>query len=141
MTADIQDAIERKLTIKAPIDRVYRGFINEFLKNTEDKLAAGEHAVLDFGEYGKSSIHVVAAEPFTYFAYRWVPGTCFEGDIYAEGCTLVELKLAEIEGGTSLTLIESGFASLRPERYREAIDNNSAGWDEELGNLVTSLEG
>jgi hypothetical protein len=141
MTSQVQDTIERRLTIKASIDRVYRGFINEFLKNTEDNLIAGEYAILDFGEYGRSTIHVVATEPFTYFAYRWVPGTCFEGDIYAKGCTLVELKLAETDAGTDLTLIESGFASLPSERYKESIENNTAGWDEELGNLVKFLEG
>jgi uncharacterized protein YndB with AHSA1/START domain len=140
MASNIQDTIERHLIIKAPIERVYQGVIDDFLKNVEGKLAAGEHVLFNFGEYGKSSAHIIAADPFTYFAYRWVPGMIYEGDIYEKGCTLVEFKLSETEEGTSLTLTESGFASLPPERYQEAVDNNSAGWDEELANLLEYLK-
>ena len=48
-----------------------------------------------------------------------------------------EFELEEIEGGTRLLLVESGFASLPAE----SRDENEAGWDEELGHLRNYLLG
>jgi Activator of Hsp90 ATPase homolog 1-like protein len=61
------------------------------------------------------------------FSYRWEPGQVRAGG----ATTLVEFELEEIEGGTRLSLVESGFASLKPESRRE----NEFGWDDELGHL------
>lgn len=61
------------------------------------------------------------------FSYRWEPSQTPSGG----PTTLVEFELEEIEGGTRLTLVESGFAALPAESRRE----NEFGWDEELGHL------
>jgi uncharacterized protein YndB with AHSA1/START domain len=141
MTSQLQDRIERTIVINAPIERVFRGVREDMLGKTVGELAADSHVVFDFGEWGKSSVHVIAYQPPTYVAYRWVPGTIFEGDIYEKGSTLVEFFLTEVEGGTEFRLVESGFASLPAERFTEALENNTAGWDEELNNLVEYIKG
>jgi uncharacterized protein YndB with AHSA1/START domain len=139
MSDQIQDRIERSIVINAPIDRVFRGVREDMLGKTVGELAADSHVVFDFGEWGRSSVHVIAFEPPNYVAYRWVPGTVFEGDIYEKGSTLVEFFLKEVEGGTEFRLVESGFASLPTERFTEALENNTAGWEEELSNLVANV--
>lgn len=136
MNTGIQDKIEKTIVINAPIERVFVGVREDLLGKAVGELKADAHVYFDFGDYGKTSVHVIAYDPPTYVAYRWVPGTIFEGDIYAMGSTLVEFSLREVEGGTEFKLLESGFASLPAERYQEAMENNSAGWDEEVANLV-----
>jgi uncharacterized protein YndB with AHSA1/START domain len=140
MNRAVQDFIERKIVINAPIERVYQGLQEDFLGKIVGERVPGSHVYFNFGEWGNSSAHIIDVQPPTYFSYRWVPGTIYEGDIYEMGCTLVEFKLAEVEGGTELTVFESGFASLPAERYQEAMDNNSAGWDEEIAGLVEYLK-
>lgn len=140
LNQQIQDQIERTIVINAPIERVFQGVREDLLGKTVGELVAGAHVHFDFGEWGRSSVHVIAYDPPSYVAYRWVPGTIFEGDIYEMGSTLVEFRLREVEGGTEFKLVESGFASLPTERYTEAIENNTAGWDQEIANLVEFVQ-
>ncbi len=137
----MQDTIERTIVVKAPLERVYQAVISDFFKAWDRDFIADTHGFFDFGEWGRSSVHLVSVEPPTYISYRWVPGTIFEGDIYQEGCTLVEFTLSENDGQTTLTLKESGFASLPAERYQEAMENNTAGWNEEVANFAKLFEG
>ncbi len=148
MNTTLQDRIERELTLKAPIERVFRALTDAgelakwFPKAIEGRVAPGETAVFDFGEYGKAPVHVVAVEPFSYFAFRWVPGSVpFRGDPLSRPNTLVEFRLEEVEGGTRLRLTESGFASLPAEEHAKSLEENTQGWDSELASLVRFVEG
>jgi len=49
---------------------------------------------------------------------------------------LVEFRLEERGDGTLLTLTESGFAKLPPERRGEAFRMNEGGWAEQLENIA-----
>jgi uncharacterized protein YndB with AHSA1/START domain len=49
-------------------------------------------------------------------------------DYAQEPMTLVALELAEVAGGTRLTITESGFDRLPPERRAKAFEMNSGGW-------------
>lgn len=49
--------------------------------------------------------------------------------------TRVEFGLEEVEGGTQLTLFESGFAELPPESRAD----HESGWDSELAELEEYL--
>lgn len=62
------------------------------------------------------------------------------GDVLAEPNTLVEFRLEETEEGTRVNLTESGFASLRPGVYEDAMRENTSGWDSELAELVALFE-
>ena len=44
-------------------------------------------------------------------------------------------QLQEVEGGTLLTVVESGFDSVPPSRRLEAFRMNSQGWEAQMGNL------
>ena len=49
------------------------------------------------------------------------------------------LTLEAIEGGTQLTVVESGFDTLSTPV--ESMESNRGGWDHELDELVAYLEG
>ena len=70
-------------------------------------------------------------------AFRWASGAMPPvGDVLASSNTLVEFRLEEVDEGTRLSMVESGFASLPKEIYDEAMRDNSNGWDSELAELV-----
>ena len=142
----MQDTIVREITVKAPKERVYLAVTDPnqitswFPDTIEGKLEVGERPVLGFGEHGRSSIYVEAAQPFEYFAYRWVPGAGgIVGDVLTVPNTLVEFHIEESSDGTKITLKESGFASLPTELAEESLKQNSGGWEYMMGRLEKVL--
>ncbi|MFV8316677.1 SRPBCC family protein [Mycobacterium sp. 23] len=65
---------------------------------------------------------IVAVEPPRRFAYRWPI------DPDREDTTLVEFILAEVSGGVSLTIVESGFDAIPEARRGPSFEANSEGW-------------
>ncbi len=55
--------------------------------------------------------------------------------LISEPMTLVEFLLEPRDGGTLVTVVESGFDRLPPERIAEAWRMNERGWAERLVNL------
>lgn len=85
---------------------------------------------------------MVRLEPPRYAAYRWASG--FPGEEPGEAnATLVEVSLAERDGGVVVRVVESGFAGLRGGRtFRDARhEDNVAGWAMQLARLVAAAEG
>ena len=74
-------------------------------------------------------------EPKT-LVYRWARDA--NVDPVPGNSTVVRFDLAEIEGGTRLTLVETGFEELVDPQ--SAHDGNVDGWRAELGDLVEFLE-
>jgi uncharacterized protein YndB with AHSA1/START domain len=76
-------------------------------------------------------------KPEHLFSYTWHPYAIEPGvDYSGETPTLVEFRLEETGDDTLLTLIESGFAKLPPERRAEAFRMNESGWAEQLENIA-----
>jgi hypothetical protein len=46
--------------------------------------------------------------------------------------TLVEFRLEEVDGGTLLKVVESGFDRLPPDRRDEAFRMNDGGWTHQM---------
>ena len=150
MNSAIQDSIEKEFVVRASKERVYAAlttpeqFVKWFSVGVEGKFESGERPVVDFGEYGKFKIYVVAANPYDYFAYRCVPGSIycpqgFLGDVLEHPNTLVEFTLTAVAGGTKVHLKESGIASLPAEVIEETLKGNDAGWEFMLGRLEAYL--
>lgn len=69
-------------------------------------------------------------EPMERFAFRWHPYAIDPGSDYSqEPTTLVTFALADAEGGTQLTITESGFDQLPLERRAAAFRANEGGWE------------
>jgi uncharacterized protein YndB with AHSA1/START domain len=137
MKTRLQDKVEREVIIRAPKERIYAAltqpelFIKWWPKAIKGRIAVGETPVLDFGECGMCAFHIVAAEPHTYFAYRWAQGALPEEgelDPLTLPNTLVEFRLEDMKDGTRVRVTESGLASLPPERYDRSVPNIDEGW-------------
>jgi hypothetical protein len=56
-------------------------------------------------------------------------------DYSSEPTTLVEFKLSEVDSGTLLRVIESGFDQIPASRRAEAFRMNTGGWEEQMLNI------
>ncbi|HMF88327.1 MAG TPA: hypothetical protein VK575_09620 [Gemmatimonadaceae bacterium] len=56
-------------------------------------------------------------------------------DYSLEPTTLVEFMLEEVNGGTSLTIVESGFDRIRLARRAEAFRMNDNGWTGQIKSI------
>ena len=74
-------------------------------------------------------IFVEELTPMTRFAFRWHPFAIDSNHDYSsEPTTLVAFSLVEVDGGTQLTITESGFDQLPAERRSQAFNANDEGW-------------
>lgn len=80
-------------------------------------------------------------EPERYFSFRWIPyGVDAEIDPVNEPTTLVEFRLEPVDGGTRLTIVESGFDRVPAHRRTRAFRMNEGGWAGQSENLKKYVE-
>jgi uncharacterized protein YndB with AHSA1/START domain len=140
------DRIEKTIVLRAPQARVWRALTTaeEFgawfgvkLEGafTPGARVAGKISTPGY-EHLTMEIMVERVEPERLFSYRWHPYAIDPGVDYSkEPTTLVEFQLSEVSNGTRLTLVESGFDSLPPERRAEAFRMDDRGWTEQIKNI------
>jgi len=142
-----EDRIEKQIELKAPRARVwraltdYREFSEWFGVKLENAFVPGQtaHGQITYPGYEHVRMEVVVQEmkPEQLFSYTWHPYAIEPGvDYSAEIPTLVEFRLEETLDGTLLTVTESGFAKLPPQRRAEAFRMNEGGWEEQLENIA-----
>lgn len=143
-----RDRIERQVVIKAPRSRVWQVLTNpeEFGKwfgvalrgrsFTAGQRTSGQITYPGY-EHLVFEIWIERVEPERIFSWRWHPYAIDpQVDYSQEPTTLVEFALQEAEGGTLLTVVESGFDKLPEGRRPEAFRMNCGGWDQQLQNIV-----
>jgi uncharacterized protein YndB with AHSA1/START domain len=152
MTTTNTDKIERKVLLKAPRSRVWRAISNSaefgswFKVRFDEDFRAGEtiHGKLTEPGYEGLDFECDVAEivPETLFSFRWHP---YSGDpdydYGDEPMTLVSFHLEDAPEGTLLTLTESGFDAIRPERHQAAFEGNSGGWDIQAERIAAYVSG
>lgn len=134
---DSRYVITRTVTLPAPVERVWRAISDPDeiacwfpTKSAEiDALEPGGRGILTWADHGSFPIVVEAVEAPSYLAWTWG----HESEDHPT--TLVEWRLQPADGGTVLTLTESGIRA--PEHFAD----NSQGWDEELGQLRDHIAG
>ena len=138
--------IRKHLLIRAPQSRVWRAITDSaqfgawFQVHLESPFAVGQatsgQSTYKGWEHVRFTLVTEALEPETRFAYRWHPyAVDMTRDYSSEPMTLVEFLLEPRDGGTLVTVVESGFDKLPPERIAEAFRMNERGWDEQLVNI------
>jgi uncharacterized protein YndB with AHSA1/START domain len=146
MTDTVSDRIEKKINLSAPLSRVWRAisdareFGEWFKVKLESPFAPGAtvygQVTYEGYEHLKVELKIVDMIPERYFAYRWRPNAIDPNKDYsAEPMTLVEFTLEPAPGGTSLTIVESGFDGVPLERRAEAFRGNDSGWTAQLANI------
>ena len=145
------DEIRRQLHIRAPQARVWRAITDSqqfgawFRVKLEAPFVVGQptsgQITYPGWEHVRFTLHTEAIEPETRFAYRWHPyAVDMNKDYSSEPTTLVEFLLQPRDGGTLVTVVESGFDRLPPERLAEAFRMNERGWAEQLDNIRAYLD-
>jgi len=140
------DRIEKTTRLRAPRSRVWRALTNaeEFgtwfgvkVQGAFKEGATSRGSITTPGyEHLTMEIQVERIEPERYFAYRWHPYAIDPGvDYSSEPTTLVEFRLDDADGGTLLTIVESGFDRIPLERRREAYRMNDQGWTQQTKNI------
>lgn len=146
------DRIEKSIVLRAPQSRVWRAIAdaNEFGSWFGMRLASafapgarvtGRITTPGY-EHLTVEMFVERVEPERLFSYRWHPYAVDPAVDYAgEPTTLVEFHLAEVEGGTRLTVVESGFDRLPAARRGEAFRMNDEGWAGQVENVQRYVGG
>jgi len=136
----VPDEVRRVVEIRAPRERVWSALTepSELLRWFPTEAAAidlrpGGAASFVWDESEDEAI-VDVVEPPHRLVFRWRPSGL------DRPYTSVSFALEEIEDGTRLTLVESGFASLPGQIREQSQRGNDAGWRDELDELKTYLE-
>jgi uncharacterized protein YndB with AHSA1/START domain len=76
------------------------------------------------------ALYVERVEPMNLLSFRWHPFAIASAvDYSSEPMTLVTFTLEAVEGGTMLTIVESGFDAIPIARRADAFDANEEGWN------------
>jgi uncharacterized protein YndB with AHSA1/START domain len=141
------DRIERKILLKATPARVWRALSNPEelgswfgVKFTTQAFTPGQPAKGKITHPGYEHLEFVVTidrmEPERLLSWRWHPYAIETNVDYSkEQPTLVSFTLEKVEGGTLLTLTESGFDNVPAARRAEAFRMNNGGWDQQMKNI------
>lgn len=140
--------IERSTFIRAPRARLWRALtdIAEFCRwfSAETDAAAFQPgAPIRFrstypGPYKGAEfvVHIEEAVREERFSWHWHPGAKQAGeDVSQEPMTLVTFTLEDADGGTRVTVTESGFDHLFAARRERAFKDNDGGWKIQMAAL------
>lgn len=146
------DRIEKNVLLRAPKARVWRALTdaNEFGSwfgvKMESGFAVGQstagHVTNPGYEHLRMEVEIDRMEAETLFSFRWHPNaTDPKKDYSDEPTTLVEFRLEEVADGTLLTVVESGFDQIPPERRTDAFHRNSNGWAQQMERIKRHVGG
>lgn len=141
------DRIEKQIDLRAARSRVWRALTSAeefgtwFRVNLDGAFAEGAtvRGRITHPGYEHLTVEILVEriEAERYFSYRWHPYPIDPAvDYSAEPTTLVEFTLQETEGGTALTIVESGFDRIPLGRRSEAFRMNDQGWTGQIKNLA-----
>ncbi|MGW4770487.1 SRPBCC domain-containing protein [Nocardia sp. NPDC004278] len=138
------DRIERSVHIDQPLERVWaaittaEGLGSWFGDSAEVDMRVGGTAKLAWAGGNAAELRIERLEPQTTFGYTWPIHGLPDSDPRR---TYVEFTLTPNGTGTTVTVVETGFAQLEPDDHRKAFDGNTDGWAKEFAKLVTYLHG
>jgi uncharacterized protein YndB with AHSA1/START domain len=137
------DRIERAVDIARPPATVWaalttaEGLGTWFGHQATIDLRPGGAAQMTWDHGHRAEMRIERVEEPTVFGFTWHIYGLPDDDPRR---TYVEFTLEPSGSGTRLTVVESGFAQLTDEAFREAYDGNTKGWASELGELVEYLD-
>lgn len=143
-----EHTITKKILLRAPLERVWHAVSDSasfgawFGARFEGPFVAGQRVRGQIAPTQMDPTIAAMQEPYSglpcdllierlepprLLSFRWHPGA--EGGDLDGVTTLVTFELADAEGGTLLTITESGFEHLPPERRAKAFSDNEGGWE------------
>ena len=152
MKTSSTDSIRKEIALSAPRSRVWRALTDAaefgawFGVRLEDPFRIGEafRGQITHPGYEHLTLEawVESMDPEHSFSFRWCPYAMDpDVDYSGEPTTLVEFRLEAKDGGTLLTVTESGFDSI-PEEHRSAsFMRNEGGWTGQMENIRKHVDG
>lgn len=139
------DRIERTVELAHPPETVWAALTTaEGLgtwfgnRGAEVDLRVGGQAKLTWDSGDTATLTIERLEPPRVFAYTWPVYGLPQDDLRR---TYVEFTLEPTGKGTSLRVVESGFAQVPDtDQHKVAYEGNTNGWKSELGELVAYLD-
>ena len=137
------DRIERTIEVAHPPGQVWaalttaEGLGTWFGNQAEIDLRPGGSASMKWDHGHIADMRVERVEEPAVFGFTWHIYGLPDDDPRR---TYVEFTLEPAGAGTRLTVVETGFAQLTDDAFREAYDGNTKGWASELGELVDYLD-
>ncbi|MEP7326674.1 MAG: SRPBCC family protein [Gemmatimonadota bacterium] len=146
------DRIEKKIQLRAPRAKVWRALTDAtefavwFKAKLDGSFAVGRTVKGNITHPGyehlKIEMIIERMDAEDAFSYRWHPYPIDpKVDYSVEPTTLVEFRLQEQDGGTLLTVVESGFDTIPAGRRDEAFRMNDKGWAGQLENIKRHVAG
>ena len=142
----MSDRIEKTVELKAPVSRVWRALTDHeefgawFRVKLDGPFVPGKVSTgrITYPGYEHIQWHATVKEmkPEELFSFTWHPyGIDPKVDYSTEEPTLVEFRLKPKNGGTLLTVTESGFDRVPEHRRLEAFRMNDGGWEIQMKNI------
>ncbi len=148
------DRIEKRVLLRAPLERVWHAISDSeqfgaWFGVAFDRMFA-EGATLvgtcipttvdpEVAKHQESyagtlfEIVIDRIEPMRLFSFRWHPFAIEQGVDYShEPMTTVTFALEATDGGTLLTITETGFEAVPLARRSDAFETNEEGWTEQI---------
>ena len=143
MSITSTDRIEKHVLIRAPRARVWRAlaeageFGSWFGVEMTGPFTPGARVTGRITHEGYEhlpfEITIDRVEPERLFSWRWHPNAVEPGVDYTdEPTTLVVFELEDADGGTMLTVVESGFDGIPLSRRAAAYRGNDDGWAQQV---------
>jgi uncharacterized protein YndB with AHSA1/START domain len=147
----MSNVIEKRIKIDAPVSRVWRALTDHkefgtwFRVKLDGPFVPGQvsrgRITYPGYEHLKWEATVDTMEPEWLFSFTWHPYAVDPDiDYSSEPTTLVEFRLEVKDGGTLLTVTETGFDAIPKDRRFEAYRMNEGGWTEQMDNVRRHVE-
>jgi uncharacterized protein YndB with AHSA1/START domain len=143
MDVAITDRIEKSVVLRAPRAQVWRAIAEaeafgrwfgvELAGSFAPGVRVAGRITHEGYEHVPFEITIEAMEPERLLSWRWHPNSVETGvDYGAEPTTLVVFELDDVDEGTRLTVVESGFDGIPLARRAEAYRGNEEGWSAQM---------
>ncbi|MCM3778422.1 SRPBCC family protein [Microbacterium hydrocarbonoxydans] len=139
-------SVRRTIRIDAPIEKVWAavthpGHISRWFGRAEfDGSSVGATGTLTFDDYGAIPLRIEAIDEPRLVSYRWSNDDA-SGSLppeVDERSTVFTFTLEPLDGGTRLTVVETGFDATSDPAAN--MESHRQGWDSELDKLVALVE-
>lgn len=141
-------SVRRTIRIAAPVEKVWRAVAEPehisrwFGRTVLDGAGAGATGTMTFPDYGAIPLRVEAYDEPHLISYCWGNDDAQASRPAAldpATSTFFTFTLEPVDGGTQLTVVESGFE--RTSAPLANLESHRTGWNLELDKLVALVEG
>lgn len=147
------DSLQRQVQIHAPRAKVWRALttaeefgkwfgVNFKSKSFQPGMHTQGNITIPGYDHITMDVLIERIEPETLFSWRWHPYAIDSNKDYSkEERTIVTFELKDADGGTLITVTESGFDKIPPERRLDAFRMNGNGWTAQMENIQKHVQG